>query len=71
MIKNIFIALTIIITGASIFFFNSIYKEAKNYQIKQLNEEQAIYARQSNHQAAKRAAIKVLPTALPDLATTT
>jgi len=45
--KRIFIALTIVFTGACAFLFNSFYKEAKNTAISKLNEEQMIHARQA------------------------
>jgi PAS domain S-box-containing protein len=45
--KKIFIALAIIFTGASVFLFNSFYKEAKKIAITKLNEEQMIHAKQA------------------------
>ena len=45
--KRIFIALTIVFTGACAFLFNIFYKEAKNTAITKLNEEQMIHAKQA------------------------
>jgi PAS domain S-box-containing protein len=45
--KIIFIALTIVLTGACAFLFNLFYKEAENTTITELNEEQMIHAKQA------------------------
>jgi signal transduction histidine kinase len=46
-INRTFIALVILVTGASVFLFNSFYKEAKKFTIAKLNEEQTIHAKQA------------------------
>jgi signal transduction histidine kinase len=46
-INRTFIALVIFVTGASVFLFNSFYKEAKKFTIAKLNEEQTIHAKQA------------------------
>ena len=45
--KRTFIALAIIFTGASVFLFNSFYKEPRKTAFTKLNEEQTIHARQA------------------------
>jgi PAS domain S-box-containing protein len=45
--KRIFIALTIVLTGACAFLFNLFYEEAKNTAITKLNEEQMIHVKQA------------------------
>ena len=45
--KRIFIALAIVFASASVFLFNSFYKEAENTAIAKLNEEQTIHAKQA------------------------
>jgi PAS domain S-box-containing protein len=47
-VKRTFIALAIIFTGASVYLFDSFYKEAKNSAIMELNEEQTIHAKQAS-----------------------
>jgi PAS domain S-box-containing protein len=45
--KRTYIVLAIILTGASVLFFDSFYEEAKNTAITKLNEEQSIHAKQA------------------------
>jgi hypothetical protein len=47
--KKTFIALVILLTGASALLFHAFYKEARNTAFMKLNDEQMIHAKQAAH----------------------